>query len=315
MRATEAPPISNLTPAQFENLTYDALQALGLKNLVWRTPGADGGRDIEGEWKIVDPTGHETFQKWYIECKRYQASIDWPTVWKKLAHADVQGADIFLLSTNSNPSPDCETEIRQWNADRRRPAVRVWRGYEWSNMLTTFPDIALAYGIGRSPEPHDAVGPISMILTKIVQSAYMAKELGQDFSAALDASAALSELISKRLDELGRFGRFVDEETQNPGMDYPWAKSNDGVSALANDTWDEVSVRAMLSYIRYVAGAVEMNIASATPNNMTVEMTMSKRYCELHNDSEFKTIRRWCRLNIFFSASGAAFEMSKYHDE
>jgi hypothetical protein len=96
---------TNLSPYQFENLTYDLLQAAGLKRLVWRTPGSDGGRDIEGLYTAIDFSSYHYTQKWYIECKRYSSSIDWPTVWNKIAYADARKVDFLLLVTNSNPSP------------------------------------------------------------------------------------------------------------------------------------------------------------------------------------------------------------------
>ena len=77
-----------LTPGQFENLVYDLVTSAGLRNAVWRTPGSDGGRDIEGEMATTDFSGFHTITKWYVECKRYAASVDWPTVWEKIAYAD-----------------------------------------------------------------------------------------------------------------------------------------------------------------------------------------------------------------------------------
>jgi hypothetical protein len=42
--------LHDLSPRQFENVVYDLVSAAGLRNAVWRTPGADGGRDIEGDF-------------------------------------------------------------------------------------------------------------------------------------------------------------------------------------------------------------------------------------------------------------------------
>src|SRR5438034_345678 len=46
--------LKRLHPEQFENLTYDILFLSGVQNLRWRTPSADGGRDLEGEVSTVD---------------------------------------------------------------------------------------------------------------------------------------------------------------------------------------------------------------------------------------------------------------------
>src|SRR5689334_4421657 len=99
--------IARLSPGQFENLTFDCMKAAGLKNVVWRTPGADGGRDIEGYAFDRDLSGQDVVQKWYVECKLYSSSLDWPTIWNKISYADAQGADFLLVVTNSNPSPTC----------------------------------------------------------------------------------------------------------------------------------------------------------------------------------------------------------------
>ena len=89
--------LAHLSPREFENLVFDCARAIGIRNLIWRTPGPDGGRDIEGQVYTRDISGHEKIETWYVECKRYNKSIDWPTVWKKTSHADVLHADVFFL--------------------------------------------------------------------------------------------------------------------------------------------------------------------------------------------------------------------------
>jgi len=109
----------DLSPSEFENFTYDVLSAAGVRGLTWRTPGADGGRDIEGHVSTLDFSGVESRQRWYFECKRYTNSLDWPLIYAKVAFADANGADFLLVVTNSNPSPACETQIATWNSEHR----------------------------------------------------------------------------------------------------------------------------------------------------------------------------------------------------
>jgi HJR/Mrr/RecB family endonuclease len=136
-----------LTPAQFENIVYDLVTSAGLRNAVWRTPGADGGRDIEGEMATTDFSGFSVNAKWYIECKRYAAAVDWPTVWGKIAYADSHGADYLLVVTTSSLSPQCKTEVSTWNAGRRRPAVRFWEGHNLEQVLAHYPRILVKHGL------------------------------------------------------------------------------------------------------------------------------------------------------------------------
>lgn len=59
----------------FENLVYDLLVRRGLGNVKWRTPGADGGRDIESEYMVYDFSGSARVERWYVECKRQRQAV------------------------------------------------------------------------------------------------------------------------------------------------------------------------------------------------------------------------------------------------
>src|SRR5258708_28477822 len=96
--------LKRMEPEQFENLTYDILLLSGVQNLRWRTPSADGGRDLEGEITTVDFSGETVKQRWYIGCKPYAQSINWPTVYEKLTVAVNHQADYLLLVTTTNIS-------------------------------------------------------------------------------------------------------------------------------------------------------------------------------------------------------------------
>jgi Restriction endonuclease len=255
--------VAQMTARSFENLVFDLLQASGMMNLTWRTPGPDGGRDIEGITSSQDASGYSTHQRWYIECKRYTRSIGWPTVWEKIGYAENQNANFLLLVTNSNPSPRCETEISQWNAGRRSLKVRVWRGYDLDRLFTVYPSVAAKYGL-RAEIAHLRSGLIELAseLMKIVQSAYAAHGLARDVQPALEAAAALSELLSLRLDDLRRYGHVVASVPVDKSC-YEWADSG---PALAK--FEEVSARAVLSVFRYLTAAssvqVETHASGAT---------------------------------------------------
>ena len=196
--------VSKLTPTEFENLVFDVIRAMGFRNVVWRTPGSDGGRDIEGYLDSSDPTGFLQIQKWHIECKRYNSAIGWPTIWEKLAHADGLSADVLFVVTNSAPSPKCESRITEWNSQRRRPAIRVWRGYNFPAMLRANLDIAVAHGImERDLEPNGLGAALALELAKLIQSAHGAIEFGSGSKTAIEAASALAELLEHRLRDLG----------------------------------------------------------------------------------------------------------------
>lgn len=134
-----------LSPIEFENLTFDLVQLLGLKNCVWRTPGSDGGRDIQGDFLNSDFSNSIRVEKWYIECKRYDKTIDWATIWKKIAFADVHEADLLLFITTSEISPQAKSEIDQWNQSHRFPIVRFWDIHSLIRNLNAFPVLLIKY--------------------------------------------------------------------------------------------------------------------------------------------------------------------------
>lgn len=240
--------LQDLSPRDFENLTYDLLRLSGFENLIWRTPGSDEGRDIEATIFAVDAVGTKIAQRWYVECKRYQSSIPWPIVWEKISYADVKSADFLLIATTNNPSPQCESQIAQWNLDHRTPRIRVWRGYELENLIRIHGVLEIKYGL-RAPQSqfnHD-FGPIADIMMKTVQVAYVENSLGKIDSFALEASASISELLSYRMQQALRAGQFTnDRKHVNDGL-YHWVDNSGDLSHF-----DFISLRVVLSYWRFV---------------------------------------------------------------
>lgn len=64
-KSTVVARLKKLEPTEFENLTYDILFLSGVQNLRWA----------------------QVRQRWYVECKRYAQSLNWPTVYEKLTIA------------------------------------------------------------------------------------------------------------------------------------------------------------------------------------------------------------------------------------
>ena len=257
--------IGDLTPTEFENFTYDLLQSSGVHHLVWRTPGPDGGRDIEGEVFQTDLSGHTDTQRWYIECKRYASSIDWPTVWKKIAYADSNRADFLLLVTNSNPSPQCETEIAKWNAENRSMKVRVWRGYDIEGLLNAYPVLAAKYGLRHID--NSLVRnflDLGFEISKISQSTDASYEFGTNLLPGLEASAALSELLSQRISDLALYGRFAQTTRRVIDSFYDWFEV-DGNRSETN----EVAIRATAAVLKYITGADRIR-ASLNPSSFSL---------------------------------------------
>jgi Restriction endonuclease len=247
---------SDLTPTEFENFAFDVLSAAGVRNLTWRTPGADGGRDIEGTVYATDFSGSSHEQVWYFECKRYSSSLDWPLVYGKLAYADTHGADYLLIITNSSPSPNCETQIALWNKGRRKPFVRVWRGYELNGLADRFPVVAAKYGLSIAPPPKiREFLDLAVEISKITQVSYAAITVDSKADSAIECAAALSELFSLRCEDMASYGRFMRIGKEITNEKYVW------IEGTSNRLTYDTATRAVVASIRYALGARALRIS------------------------------------------------------
>lgn len=285
--------INALDPAEFENLIFDCVGAAGLKNVVWRTPGADGGRDIEGLAYIRDLSGQESVHRWYVECKRYSSSIDWPTVWQKISYADVQGADVLLIATNSNPSPRCETEIEAWNAARRRPLIRFWRGYDLPKIVRNSPAIGANYGLLTEQTLLEASSlPLALLVSKIVQASYSTNLFGGDPQLSLQTAAALSELLSQRVNDIKVYGKFVPAAFAKAPPDYDWLTTSGYTGG-----WEEVGLRAVLSTILYMHHATAVE-GTFDENRLKIKIDGSRWVPQHKAHEDLNTVASWSRIEV-----------------
>lgn len=306
--------LADLSSTEFENLVYDCARSCGMGNLVWRTPGADGGRDIEGRVVVTDIVGEERVEKWYIECKKHARSIGWPTIWKKVAYADSPCADVFLLATNSNPSPNCETQIATWNNARRRPTIRVWRGYSFEHILATRTHIKLSYGLSEHNmlDSSDALSLARLILG-IVQAANAGNTFGLDVSAALETASTLTELLEQRLSDIKNNGRFGSSHIlRDPGQ-YPWLRTSGDYSQI-----EEIAFYSTFAALRYFSGASSVDtVASAIRCTYAVN---GAKFSRPEYSEAFRTVLEWSRAEEAQSSDGndistIEFRKARHDDE
>ncbi|MBY3345377.1 restriction endonuclease [Rhizobium laguerreae] len=274
-------------------MTFDLLQAAGLRNLVWRTPGADGGRDIEGTFTSIDFSKYYQHQKWYVECKRYSNSIDWPTVWNKIAYADSRGADFLLLVTNSNPSPSCENEILAWNSNNRSPLVRVWRGYELEGVLKNYPHVAAKYGLlGKTTDAELSLQTLMFEATKLAQASYVSHELGVANTSAMEAGAALAELVSARYSQIRTYGRIIIPVNVTTAPNYEWLSWSGSLAG-----WDDIGIRALLTMVRHLTGSKSIK-ADSTGKHLTLLLTDARFVIAGTGDRTFGELATWADVEI-----------------
>jgi hypothetical protein len=251
--------LHDLTPSQFENLVFDLVQSLGLSNAVWRTPGRDRGRDIQGVWSIEDMSGYSTHQSWYIECKHFKNSVSWPKVWEKIAFAESNSADVLLFVVSSSLSPQAVDEVNQWNAKQRGVIIRFWGQVELEAKLRLFPSVSIKYGL--SPNPQVEVGgallPLINILLKFSAAAHSSRVFHQDDEAKMTVVFSLAEMISARLEEIEQSGRIQTARFREDVDGFDWLTS---ANIFDRKRFDRYGVRVIASYLKHFTGDSGLNV-------------------------------------------------------
>lgn len=206
--AKQKDPIDLLTPSRFENLVFDLMVNMDMSNVKWRTPGADGGRDLEGMVSEVDFSGYQSITKWYVECKRYASAIDWPTIYGKISHAEAGGAHTLLICTQSKISPQAITRTEEWNAQRKSVLVRLWAGHDLALRLSAYPDLQIKYGLGLAVlKPGRSFVELSLAISKTLGSFYSRLELShENADPMLVAAHALASLLHQRMCDIDSVG-------------------------------------------------------------------------------------------------------------
>lgn len=241
--------IGDLNPSDFENIIFDLVHAFGLKNVVWRTPGRDGGRDIQGEWFVEDLSGHVGRQIWYVECKRYKSSVSWPTVWEKISFAESNSADVLLFTVTSSLSPQAVDEVNKWNAQRKSPIIRFWNGADIEKKVRLFPLIAIKFGI--CPDPRIEIGgallPVVNVLLKYSIAAHSAEVFESSPKKKHQVLYCLADLISARLAEIEQEGVFTIAPFRESVDGFEWLENTENLEKMQIDRY---AIRTIVCYLK-----------------------------------------------------------------
>ncbi len=260
--------LHDLSPSSFENLAFDLLILLGLSNVRWRTPGTDGGRDIEASEFRTDLAGFTKEERWYVECKRYDAAVSWPTLREKIAYAENAKADFLLLITSSTLSPQCLDEVYKWNDQRKLPNIRAWGYHDLEPLLRTFPILTRKYGLSKAEEANlTSIATLLNASSKFAQSANSARVFGVENVRELEVAAAISEFCYEYAEgevpglHLSKFNSDRDA--------YEWMQGTGVVRAPA------VFVR-VISSLLHIGVMCDRILLSEAGNNVVFEVVGAK---------------------------------------
>jgi hypothetical protein len=142
-------PFAELKGRDLEECVYWLFDAMGAKDLEWRTGGsgggaADGARDLEASFYTPVGDGEIEAQKWWIECKGRTGTVE-PDAVKAAVNnaAAIDGLDYIVIATNTQFSNPTLEWVKAWQGKNPRPKVKLWDRSQLERYLSRHPDVVL----------------------------------------------------------------------------------------------------------------------------------------------------------------------------
>lgn len=142
-------PFADLKGRDLEECVYWLLDAMGAKDLEWRTGGegggaADGGRDLEAIFYVPTPDREMEPQRWWIECKGRNKTVEKSAVIDAVNNATSQNdLAVLLIVTNTTFSNPTRDWVREWQTHTQRPRVKLWDRDSLERLLSQQPSVVL----------------------------------------------------------------------------------------------------------------------------------------------------------------------------
>jgi hypothetical protein len=142
-------PFEELKGRDLEECVYWLFDAMGAKDLEWRTGGsgggaADGGRDLEARFYTPGADNEIETQSWWIECKGRSGTVDPNEVKRAVLNAQAKtDLDYVVIATNTQFSNPTRDWVREWQRGHARPKVKLWDHSHLERLLSKHPDVVL----------------------------------------------------------------------------------------------------------------------------------------------------------------------------
>src|ERR1700731_1558686 len=142
-------PFADLKGKDLEECIYWLFDAMGAKDLEWRTGGrgsgaADGGRDLEAHFYTPGADTEIESQSWWIECKGRTGTVEADEVRSAVINAQAKaGLDYLVVATNSQFSNPTRDWVKEWQATHPRPKVKLWDHAQLERLLSRHPEVVL----------------------------------------------------------------------------------------------------------------------------------------------------------------------------
>lgn len=119
-------PFSELKARDLEECVYWLFDALGAKDLEWRTGGsgsgaADGGRDLEAHFYTPSVDDELEPKVWWVECKGRSGTVEKSEIQEACNNAIARDdLDYLVIATNTQFSNPTRDWVKEWQAKHKK---------------------------------------------------------------------------------------------------------------------------------------------------------------------------------------------------
>lgn len=208
-------PFTDLKSRDLEECVYWLLDAMGARDLEWRTGGsgagaADGGRDLEATFYVPSPDGDMEPQRWWIECKGRKDTLEADAVKTAVRNAlnDLSYLVVVTNTTFSNPTRDW---VKAWLQSNPRPRIKLWDRESLERLLSRHPTVVLRLF-------SEALSPAGLL--KVMEQKFWTK---LEYTPIRALQTFWRQRGSIEIDLMARFALIANEATHGSLVDRPWA--------------------------------------------------------------------------------------------
>lgn len=144
--------LNNLSDAEFEELTYDLLVALGLVNVNWRRGSgsggatADQGRDILAQERRTSVDGSEHLETWFVQCKHYVKGVPPEKLQSAITWANAERPNCLLFVVSNFLSNPAKNYLDNYERNNKPPyRIKIWERKDIERFLTSNPALVRKY--------------------------------------------------------------------------------------------------------------------------------------------------------------------------
>jgi len=135
---------SKIKDWEFEFICFELIQRNGFENVTWRKKGADNGRDIEATFRTVNNLTEPFEERWFFECKHYTAGLPPQELYSKIAWADAENIQHFVVMVSSHLTNGARVWLEK-TRPQKKYKIHVLEGEKIKKLISKYPLLLMLY--------------------------------------------------------------------------------------------------------------------------------------------------------------------------